>query len=82
MSTANIYTKEKVDELLGKYFVKPSNITINTDGIAIGSTSITSSNISASMMTISLRLYLNGDIHGNIVPDSDSGYSLGTSGKK
>ena len=33
MSTANIYTKEKVDELLNnlnsKFFILPSNITIN-----------------------------------------------------
>lgn len=87
MSTANIYTKEKVDELLGKYFILPSNVTINTNGITIGTTQITSAQISVgesttSKSTINTTLVLNGTVQGNIIPLSKSVYDLGQSDRK
>ena len=87
MSTANIYTKEKVDELLSKFFVMPSNVTINTNGITIGTTQITSAQISVgesttSKSTINTTLVLKGNVQGNIIPLSKSVYDLGQSDRK
>lgn len=87
MSTANIYTKEKVDELLGKFFTLPSNVTINTNGITIGTTQITSAQISVgesttSKSTINTTLVLKGTVQGDIIPLSKSVYDLGQSDRK
>lgn len=81
MSTANIYTKEKVDELLdevdGKFFVLPSNVTINTNGITIGGTTIGSGTTTTDTSTIKTKLVMSGRIEGDLMPVSDNKYSLG-----
>lgn len=81
--TANIYTKEKVDELLhevdGKFFVLPSNVTINTSGITIGGTTIGSGTTTTDTSTIKTKLVMSGRIEGDLMPVSDNKYSLGGS---
>ena len=83
MSTANIYTKEKVDELLdevdGKFFVLPSNVTINTSGITIGGTTIGSGTTTTDTSTIKTKLVMSGRIEGDLMPISDNKYSIGGS---
>ena len=86
MSTANIYTKEKVDELLNnlnsKFFILPSNITINTNGITIGSTTVDDSSITVPTSTIKTKLILNGTIEGNIIPFANTYQTIGTASNK
>lgn len=86
MSTANIYTKEKVDELLNnlnsKFFILPSNITINTNGITIGRTTVDDSSITVPTSTIKTKLILNGTIEGNIIPFANTYQTIGTSSNK
>ena len=77
MSTAQFYTKEKVDELLGKYFILPSNITINTNGITIGDTTIGSGSITTSTITVK-----NSGIIGSLYPAASSSKRIGDSNNK
>lgn len=86
MSTANIYTKEKVDELLnnlnGKFFILPSNVTINTNGITIGRTTVDDSSITTGTSTIKTTLVLSGTVQGSIIPYANTYQTIGTADNK